>query len=224
MFGRWNEIMFEDIGTKIKKVAVVSVWIGIISSLIGAVCMFVTGLSAFEDFWWMILLSPIIFFCGCVISWLSVIFIYGFGELICDTKNINRSIKNLKITSDTSSTVEHKHGTFENVTTYSREQAKRETEIRSKVEVSENKRSSLKTQNQVRQSQVYDVWMSPGSKADEEKEKIEENSTPRQKLKNKIAELSVKRNLINPDDTEAKAKLTREIDALKAELAALTED
>ena len=220
----YNEIMFDKIGEKIKRLAVVIVWLGIISSLISSIVLFFLGLFEIEELWWLILLSPIVFFVGCFLSWLSVIFIYGFGELISDTHNINLSIKELKKTSDTVREREYKHDAYEKTVSYSQGEAKHEPEMRTKADAYDTTRSSLKIQKSSSQSQVYDVWTSPGSKADKEKVKVEDNSTPREKLINKIANLSVKRNLINPDDSEAKAKLTREIDSLKAELAAMPEE
>lgn len=67
--------MFNNIGGKIKTLAKVICWIGIIGSIIGGIgCI-----AADED---MILYGLLIAVGGSLFSWIGSFFTYGFGELI----------------------------------------------------------------------------------------------------------------------------------------------
>lgn len=74
--------MFENIGGKIKALAKVICWIGIIASIIGAIAIWAAG-----DRW-----NPtffpglLILVAGCLGSWLGSFFTYGLGELIESTQ------------------------------------------------------------------------------------------------------------------------------------------
>ena len=74
--------MFENIGGKIKALAKVICWIGIIASIIAAISVWAAG-----DRW-----NPtffpglLILVAGCLGSWLGSFFTYGLGELIESTK------------------------------------------------------------------------------------------------------------------------------------------
>lgn len=77
---RKEEKMFDNVGGKIKGVAAIVTWLGIISSVI---LFFVILLPAIEaEKAGMIALSFIILVIGCLISWLSSIVFYGFGQII----------------------------------------------------------------------------------------------------------------------------------------------
>lgn len=78
----WNSIMFDDAGVKIQKMAKVLAWIQIVTSIIGGVFMVLGALINLEDLWWMLFLAPVVTAIGCVSAWLSVIVLYGFGELV----------------------------------------------------------------------------------------------------------------------------------------------
>ena len=82
----WNAIMFDNIGEKIKKVAKVIAWTEIVLSIIGGVIMLIGGFSnvfdGYSDAWIIVLLSPVAVVVGCICAWLSVITLYGLGELI----------------------------------------------------------------------------------------------------------------------------------------------
>ena len=65
--------MFEDIGEKIKIVAVISFLLGVLASIIGAIVLFTQELVG---------IGFLVLICGPIVSWLSCIAFYGFGELI----------------------------------------------------------------------------------------------------------------------------------------------
>ena len=72
--------MFDNIGGKIKKLAQVVCWVGIISSLvIGIVLMAMTD-PGFTDY--LTFVGLLVAVLGSLGSWVSSFFIYGFGELI----------------------------------------------------------------------------------------------------------------------------------------------
>lgn len=72
--------MFEDIGGKIKVVARVSCYIGIVSSFFGCLANIVTAIENYNTpaaiFWLVgLVLFP-------VLSWIGSFFLYGFGQLV----------------------------------------------------------------------------------------------------------------------------------------------
>ena len=64
--------MYHNIGSKIKKLAVVLFWIGLVVSVIA-------GLVAFSESG---IVGVITLITGCLLSWISNFFTYGFGELV----------------------------------------------------------------------------------------------------------------------------------------------
>lgn len=86
----WNNIMFDNIGQKIQKVAKVIVWINIVSFILSGFAMICYALSDFEYLWWLIFLAPVWVILGFIISWLSVITLYGFGQLVEDVRIIRQ--------------------------------------------------------------------------------------------------------------------------------------
>ena len=92
--------MFDNIGGKIKTVAQVITWLGIIVSIIA---FFV--LSTFDN---AIGLAFVVLIVGCLASWLSSLTLYGFGQLIqntdilvkTNTTNANISIQETTKTTD----------------------------------------------------------------------------------------------------------------------------
>lgn len=86
-------IVFEDIGAKIKAVTKVFCWVSIIVSVIAAFVMFYMAGESYstEGFyngmgWVFLIVLPL----G---SWLTSLFVYGFGELIERTTEIAESTK-----------------------------------------------------------------------------------------------------------------------------------
>lgn len=79
--------MFDNIGEKIKSLAKVLCWIGIgLSFILG--CLFLAEEQVIFGFLFMII--------GALISWVSSFCLYGFGELICYARRIEKNTKNLR--------------------------------------------------------------------------------------------------------------------------------
>ena len=74
---------FEHIGGKIKILAKVICWIGIISSVIGGAVMMLNGLAFenSEEVWGGILVIVV----GVLVSWIGSFRLYGFGQLVENT-------------------------------------------------------------------------------------------------------------------------------------------
>lgn len=73
--------MFEEIGGKIKGLAQITCFIGIVASIIAGIVMFATS------FW----LGILIIIGGCLSSWIGSFALYGYGEMIeatCETRNM----------------------------------------------------------------------------------------------------------------------------------------
>lgn len=70
--------MFENIGGKIKILAKVICWIGIIASVISAIALWVVN-SRYNP---TIALGFGVLIGGCLASWIGSFFAYGFGELV----------------------------------------------------------------------------------------------------------------------------------------------
>lgn len=75
--------MFNNVGQSLKKLATVLFFFGLIVSLIGSILLIVffgeNGFAFLE-----LLLIPV----GTFFAWVGALFTYGFGELICNTKEI----------------------------------------------------------------------------------------------------------------------------------------
>ena len=80
--------MFDNIGGKVKGVAVGTFVIGSIASLIGGI---VAMASAYDESIGMLIML-LIFAVGVLISWLSCLCLYGFGQLIENTDTIVEEI------------------------------------------------------------------------------------------------------------------------------------
>lgn len=85
-----KKIMFNNIGEKIKKLAEVLCYIGILlSAIVGLVVMFVGGSSRSRV---PLLIGLLIIFIGALISWVGSFFTYGFGELIVKVTEIEKNM------------------------------------------------------------------------------------------------------------------------------------
>ena len=82
--------MFQNIGKKIKALAIVSMIIGCLGSIAGAIVCFATELAGIGIF---------ILIIGCLFSWTGVFVLYGFGELIVLTTKIAKRIQNIQMLS-----------------------------------------------------------------------------------------------------------------------------
>ena len=65
--------MFDNIGDKLKGVAIVSCALGVLASLIGGIAMMVGGA---------VLIGILTIVLGALLSWVSCLGLYGFGQLI----------------------------------------------------------------------------------------------------------------------------------------------
>lgn len=86
--------MFEDIGAKIKIVSKVFCWVSIIVSVIAAFVMFSKAGESYstEDFY--IGMGCVFLIVFPLSSWLTSLFVYGFGELIEKTAEIAENTRN----------------------------------------------------------------------------------------------------------------------------------
>ena len=74
--------MFENIGGKIKALAQVVCWIGIIASVICGIIMMTIGEAGFN------LVGFLIMILGSLFSWIGSFMTYGFGQLIENTDTL----------------------------------------------------------------------------------------------------------------------------------------
>ncbi len=81
--------MFNNIGKKIKTLAVVLCWIGIALSIIGGFILMTTINRSAAGFFLGILESGL----GFLASWIGSFLLYGFGELIDKTADIERNTR-----------------------------------------------------------------------------------------------------------------------------------
>ena len=91
--------MFRNIGRKIKVVAKVFFWIGFALGILGGAAAVVAGIYAFAHGGWAIGIGAIvggILFAGLMylLSWLSVMLLYGFGELVDNSTRFIRMLEN----------------------------------------------------------------------------------------------------------------------------------
>ena len=91
--------MFNNIGRKIKALAKVLCWIGIIASILGGIGMIAAGSSYTYSFGYgyssgpSVLVGVLTIIFGSLFSWIGSFFAYGFGQLIEDTEEIRESIR-----------------------------------------------------------------------------------------------------------------------------------
>lgn len=76
--------MFNNIGEKIKGLAIFETVFGIICSIIGGIILIANAL------WY---IGLIVIFAGCLSAWVGAFVIYGFGELICKATEIAENTK-----------------------------------------------------------------------------------------------------------------------------------
>ncbi len=83
--------MFEDIGNKIKTLAKTICWIGITITIIITIVLLVVGANAFNQTTY-IVIALVVLCVGCLLSWLGSLRLYGFGELINNSKEIKEKL------------------------------------------------------------------------------------------------------------------------------------
>ena len=77
--------MFDNIGTKIKKLALVTFWVGVVASAFFGLNLLIWSADRSGGSW-LICLFIVAF--GCLISWIGCFALYGYGELIEKTAAI----------------------------------------------------------------------------------------------------------------------------------------
>ena len=86
--------MFNNIGGKIKTLAKVLCWIGIIASIIFGLAMIVVGNGrSYNASGPVALLGVLYMVLGSLFSWIGSFFAYGFGQLIEDTEEIRENTR-----------------------------------------------------------------------------------------------------------------------------------
>lgn len=92
MFRKLNSVMFDNVGSKIKTVSKIFVWINIICNLLGGLFMMIVGILAFPAVGFLLILAPILTALSCFFSWLTVVFYYIWGEMAESTSNTDRKM------------------------------------------------------------------------------------------------------------------------------------
>lgn len=90
IFHNGGKIMFNNIGEKIKKLAIVATVLGMIASLIAAIIIWAGNMG--------VLYGIFVLVVGVVFSWISSFVLYGFGEVIIKLNEIEKDIQKLKAT------------------------------------------------------------------------------------------------------------------------------
>lgn len=109
--------MFDNIGGKIKSLAQVICWIGIISSIISGFVMIATNE-------YLIFLGLVIMVIGSLISWVFSFTLYGFGQLI---DNTDKLVHSKKIPTTNKATIHSKNQLNNKKLTINKNNAKQET-------------------------------------------------------------------------------------------------
>ena len=74
--------MFHNIGNKIKKLAKIVCWIGIILSIISGITLFIAAASGQADPVTAVTTGIVTVVLGILVSWIGCFLLYGFGELV----------------------------------------------------------------------------------------------------------------------------------------------
>ena len=84
-----NSILFDNIGSKLKTVAGIFCWVGIIGYIIGGIAMFILDANAlYLDETPYVTYGIIMIILGPIASWLSSLILYAFGKLVEDVEAI----------------------------------------------------------------------------------------------------------------------------------------
>lgn len=90
--------MFDNIGSKIMKLAKVICWLGIIISVISGITIIAGGASVSRSYYGIgaggsVLAGILTIVLGSLLSWIGSFFTYGFGQLIENTDYIRLNTK-----------------------------------------------------------------------------------------------------------------------------------
>lgn len=83
--------MFQNIGEKIKMLAKVVCWVGIVGCVIGGIVLCAAGAGLGNDEL-MIGLGVVLMLAGPLASWIGSFVLYGYGELIVRVTEIHRCV------------------------------------------------------------------------------------------------------------------------------------
>jgi len=86
--------MWDNIGEKIKGLAKIIAFLGIVLSVIGGIILLFIGWNQSYSGGIYIVIGFITMIVGSLISWISAWFMYGFGELIVKTNEIEKNTRN----------------------------------------------------------------------------------------------------------------------------------
>lgn len=95
--------MYENIGKKIKSLASILTWIGIIAYVIAALILIIVGISEDEV---LLIFGIVTLIVGPFVTWISNFFVYGFGELIDKVTDIERNMRGGQVKSVAQSKVD----------------------------------------------------------------------------------------------------------------------
>ena len=84
--------MFDNVGSKIKKLAKIFCWLGIAASVISGIAIIIASPSAYNHNS-LALTGVLTVALGCLFSWICSFFIYGFGQLIENTDYIRSNMQ-----------------------------------------------------------------------------------------------------------------------------------
>lgn len=79
--------MFRDIGVKIKILAVILTWLGIMGSVGGGIVLMMSD---------QLVIGILVALIGSLAAWLGSFLLYGFGELIANTTEIKEEMARLR--------------------------------------------------------------------------------------------------------------------------------
>ena len=108
--------MFDDVGNKIKNVASVICWLGIISSCLIGIILISNGVELNNSYYTkgsgtaLIVSGIILMVAGSIVSWIGSIMVYGFGELVANSKESREKLSRME---DKLGKVEEKLGKME---------------------------------------------------------------------------------------------------------------
>lgn len=89
--------MFDNIGKKIKIITKVFVWIGIVGSIIAGFALLIISAEDAKKSGSFVWLGLFYLIAGPIISWIAGFFMYGFGELIEKTCDIQSTICSVNV-------------------------------------------------------------------------------------------------------------------------------
>ncbi len=131
--------MFNNISKKIKSLAQILCWAGIICSLVSGIVIIATGDLAFLGF--------VVIVIGSLLSWVSSFTLYGFGQLIENTSPLVQNVQNTSSNKKVESTKKIKEAIYTEedfLKDIQNEAAKKQAPATFSTEVKETQTADLK--------------------------------------------------------------------------------